>query len=943
MRNIKPASLAKILQKQGTEPVNIVRIWWTRNGYIDYADRAFESVRGDLLSLSDLEDVINVDASSSSTSVSVTLNDTNNSLKTIFNNTDIHRKRVQILQWFTDIPLSEAFIIFEGEIASPVTWSEGDRTLSFEVLSKLEDREVGFSAEEARFNWVPPNIIGVPWPLVFGRVNAVPAIQVNDVPTGLTADSTGVVEEQSDLDQISELQATINQVLALANACFLQAVQCAALEQRFISDQQEANLFGGGEADYSSEIEYWRGQKESYLQKGNEYLAEHHNLTIELQQLQAEQQEKVDLRKNTIPVANANAFPQGASAFVKINGHLYQGYFDAGNFQVTQHPNPFNNNFTPAGLTTIEDSTIVTRHRTQLPPQRFIFLQGGSELRMGADYPVTYIAALNHVTVAGVQARRNGLLIGVPPNYYAVQHRTYGTLRATFIVFFLPLSSRNEGWEDEIYCNLISPIGPQASEILTWLVNTYTEYTINQASLNAAKVYIDRYPMNFALYDRPNILELLREIAFQARCAIWFNDNQFYLKFLPKSANAVETITEADIDLASIEVSYTSTEDVVTKFVAEWRRTGEQQNPNKVIFRNNINKYGTKEEVYDFFCYNNQAAVEKMAEFWTIRKSNVWKRISFRTFLHKLKIETWDTINLNLTNKAVANGNVKAIVESSKFDSSSWKLIITCWVPVRAGEMEEYRFAQPADLPVEFIYPRPDDPNVGSPNAPDAGGDLVDQSKIFGNQVSAFQSTRAYPDQGRKRPIGDAHDNLDNFQTSVALDTREVIPGTPPSFGPGLYRQYQVKPLEDPPFQQDEASNSVFFGYVDAHIEDNKYKVSAYINGPNLPPRSVTARQFSIRDDEIIPPGTPTIIIRQTFTTTSTALGGSGGTTTERLYAMQVPVWVKPQEEEDDGGTSPPPPDPGSPPPPPEPGVPFDDGGGDIDDDGGDFGGGGDF
>ncbi len=42
-------------------------------------------------------------------------------------------------------------LIFRGKISSPVVWSEGDRTVSFNIISQIEDAEIGFSPEEGQF------------------------------------------------------------------------------------------------------------------------------------------------------------------------------------------------------------------------------------------------------------------------------------------------------------------------------------------------------------------------------------------------------------------------------------------------------------------------------------------------------------------------------------------------------------------------------------------------------------------------------------------------------------------------------------------------------------------------------------------------------------------------------------------------------------------------
>jgi hypothetical protein len=913
VRNLSPTSLATIAQRQGIEPLVIVRVWWS-DTYVDYADRSFETLKGNLISVSDIEEVINIAGTSSSTTVKVILDDSDGSLKEIFNNVDIHRKRVQLLQWFSNIPLSEAFVIFEGEIATPVEWNEGARTLGFDVLSKIEEREVGFSADEGSFDYVPPNIIGKAWPLVFGTVLGVPALQINPVPSGLSGVATGAMEILKTNEQLADMRKKMDELRTQGILAFNTASQCYAIRFDYEIRQSQADSEGTGE-DFSTQIQQWQDKGDEYIDQYNQYLFEYTKIQKEVVELLNKQAQKDQLKKDTIPVLGNYTFPQGRTAKVAIGGQIYEGYFDAGNFRVTTHPEVYSDGFVPSGTLTIDQRAVITEFVTTLPPQNFIFLPGGSFVQMDAGFVVDYIVALGHVAVLAVAAQYNNLYTGVPPNYYSVIHQTYGSLQATIVRFDKPLSSINSAWNDQIYCNITSSVGPSMIDVLKYLITNYTKYTWDDTSFDAVKILTDPYPANFALTQRKNIIQVLEEIAFQSRCAIWFKGGKFYIKYLAKEEDSVETFTEDDIEVSSLEVSYTPTEDIITKYVANWQDQNYRNVPNTIIFRNNVDKYGTLTEEYNYYIYNILEEVEKSAEFWTIRKSNTWKRVSFRAFLTKLKVETWDTVTLDFGNPLVANGAVKALVESAKFDSSTWKLNITCWVPVRAGEMTTYPFAWPADAPIELIYPIINDVNAGSPNGANASGQIVDQRVQFGNVPP--KATRHRMDRGRQRPIGDQHDPA--FHLDTMLDSREIQVGVTPVFPEQSRKAYQIKPVSPLTFGDDLTNGrNVWFGEVVSRVEGRKYIVDVYRNGIDKPPVKLTCTQFRMRDDEEIPPTTPCVVVKQTFQ----RIEGTGFAQTTTLiedYVMQVPTWVRPQPT----GGSPPPSSPPVSPPPSPPGVPF--------------------
>ena len=201
----------------------------------------------------------------------------------------------------------------------------------------------------------------------------------------------------------------------------------------------------------------------------------------------------------------------------------------------------------------------------------------------------------------------------------------------------------------------------------------------------------------------------MSEIAFQARCSLRLVDGTFYLNYLAEEPTAVDTITENDIENQSIKVTMTPTEDLVTKYTAEWRISLAQNEPNKIILRHNVSKYGIQEETYDYYIYNQPDIILKVATFWLIRKSNTWKEISFNTFLSKLNLETFDAVTLDFNTEYVSIGDVKGIIQSANFNSENQSIEINCWLPVKSGSMVAYDFFWPVDVDPIYFFPTQDE------------------------------------------------------------------------------------------------------------------------------------------------------------------------------------------------------------------------------------------
>jgi hypothetical protein len=321
-------------------------------------------------------------------------------------------------------------------------------------------------------------------------------------------------------------------------------------------------------------------------------------------------------------------------------------------------------------------------------------------------------------------------LVDVPSSYYTVGVDYYGAVRVTKIVCPKPLSSyKDQGYTDDLYVTYQSSIGPNVVDILQYIISRYTDLSYDTVSFAQVRPKVDAFPANFPILDRKNTIELLQDIAYQARCALWVSNGKVYLKYLPVEPDAVDTITESDIDAEKgITTELTSTEDIVTKMKIKWRmswspgQTDREKDKSEkwIILRHNVNRYGIQEEERDFYIYNQPDIVYKCATFWLIRRSTTWKRIKFSTFLHKLNLETFDCVLLDFSHSYVSTGPVKAVVEKASYNSDTNQIDIECLVPIKAGQMTKYPYFWPSGLPISLTWPPPDEVAAG-----DAGGDGI--------------------------------------------------------------------------------------------------------------------------------------------------------------------------------------------------------------------------
>ena len=192
VRSLTTDASNKLNQQYGGEPVSIVGIKWNNATEIKYATKDLTGIQGRIKSLAALNNTIQVDGSSTAASFNLVLDDSDGELKSIIDTVDIHKNQCILYQWFEGLDLSDAFVLFRGEVNSPIVWNESERTLSFTVLSKIESKEVGFAPEEGQFETVSPGLVGKVWPLAFGDVVHVPATQAVEKVRGSTQTLIGI-------------------------------------------------------------------------------------------------------------------------------------------------------------------------------------------------------------------------------------------------------------------------------------------------------------------------------------------------------------------------------------------------------------------------------------------------------------------------------------------------------------------------------------------------------------------------------------------------------------------------------------------------------------------------------------------------------------------------------------------------------------------------------
>ena len=323
-----------------------------------------------------------------------------------------------------------------------------------------------------------------------------------------------------------------------------------------------------------------------------------------------------------------------------------------------------------------------------------------------------YIVNLLPSTIKDVYAYRDTendgrQFVPVPSSYYIKNESAdLGTYTVTSLTFPVDLSEiPGEGWASDVYVSLESSVGQNTSDIIKWLLEKYTNVPVNALSFSQARSKLISYPANFTLMNRLDVLDEVARICWEARLGIILTGGEWHLIYLPEERDTDDTITKADYDrLDGVTVTYSSTDDLVTRMVTTFNETYDpEQEQTKVVLRHNVKQYGLMTREEHFHIYNDWKLVEKSATFWLLRLSHSYKKVKVKTFLNKIRTETFDIISLELVDDyVVTGGTVKCLVEEATYNPEDNSMVFTLHTGIKSGEMDQYEHFWSADSTTQF-------------------------------------------------------------------------------------------------------------------------------------------------------------------------------------------------------------------------------------------------
>jgi hypothetical protein len=339
-----------------------------------------------------------------------------------------------------------------------------------------------------------------------------------------------------------------------------------------------------------------------------------------------------------------------------------------------------------------------TFYSEEIPPSKDWEAPPGTTITL--DTCVVKVVNILPSTILGVYAyytdKNLRSLQPVPSRYYRIETPNLNGINPTVLILDNPLSE-NPGWEDEIYVTYQSSVGPEVPNIIEHLVDTYTDKTIDTTSFsNVLTAFSDKYPANFVFYDRPNAIEAINRVAWEARCAATLRNNQVYLTYLAQEPTPVGPgLIDTTILIGTEKLNTVSTEQLITRYNVTWRKNGIDK-PEKLTLRNNIPLYQLKEQNIDILIFDKYDLVHKTVNFWLMRNSNLFYQLTCQTIM--------SGINYEILDGCTTPYRVGRVIEWS-YNHEFREVEITVETPFRYGEDTEYPYYWPAALDPGIDWP----------------------------------------------------------------------------------------------------------------------------------------------------------------------------------------------------------------------------------------------
>lgn len=715
-------------------------------------------VLGKLLSVASLSSTKKQDSVGMIATMAITLDDSDLALKQKIDNSNVEYTPVTVYQWFGALTLaSDLMQIYKGSIINPVQWSEDSRTLTLDVETKIKDQEVGLSADINSIQYLNPDAVDVPWPLAFGDIVHSIALKLLTAPSGRLKypfrGPRNVNAQQPSADPYLDdahftlqdgdgayfpqgvpIQVQIDGVIfsGIFRGTTAAPVDVFSVAESNMAKYENINFITRGnnipadpylvpDPDLFLTYVAWI---ESDISIVNNYVLLAIGATKSQMYARIVRQEgnkvwfdqKISISDDVPKIGEKDYAGLKSDAFGLVpntedqEGTAAAFHFFGPNDSILQVAKNGRVGWGVTETTSTSDQVQKVEELSSVlwrfPPETEVTLWQPfhKDVYVANLIPNTDIVAVyaNHRTPDGVQS-----LKAIPPAYYtAVLSDTSLTLNnatgavtpnCCTITFETPLRDYiGQGWGDQLYVVMHSSVGPNVSDVIKWLLDTYASVPVDTASFTTLHTQVANYPVGFTRHAKENVASLAEQIAFQARIGLIVDNGSFQAKYLSAVPTHDLTVGESGVKLRSLSLKFTTTEDIYTRIEGRVKLSyfPAKRFEKLMVYGANVAKYGLRRREIDFFIYNIQSLAQKSLNFWGGRFSNSWRMATFTMPLDAIQVQLFDTIRIQFADTTLLNASyIDGVVDKVSYNPNNDEIMLDVWLPMVSGTTSISPFA----------------------------------------------------------------------------------------------------------------------------------------------------------------------------------------------------------------------------------------------------------
>lgn len=677
MITITSGMAAKLATDRGTEPINVVVIDWLSGGTSYYADRAINfgahACNGGIVEFSAINSQARADSLGETSGGTVTLDDTDGVLKTKIDEEEIEGSTVSCYHYYEGLAEADAVLLLKGKLAAEITWSEGERLLTFSIQTAGDANELGFALEDGDLPLAHESAIGKVWPLAFGTALKIPAVQVYKYTVGKLRD----VFEST--DSSVEVDGGLNFPQSSLITIDIGLIRCTGTMVNNTFTFTSKNISHGSgpitgrlplDDDYTNPAVFWYNGTTKLFGK-YVYVNDPTYGYMVNKCIQEEGSKKYFIKPWRPSGTSERVQLTTGASIVEIAGAPRASWTADMTIEATSVHDEL-------GVTVYSFLSTVTTYL----PDTYSVSQGSLVRHISGISGEKYVAnAIPSTAILEVYGRRtlNGvpLFVPIPSSYYSASLNDSTFFNATTLTFSAALNEYfGENWENDIYVSVESSQGPNVADVIKYIIETYTSYTVDATTYASVAAIQANWPVGFAYFNKADAIRVAQEIAWQARCALLLRNGIVYIKYLSTLPTGSEpSLDEADVLEKSLSLGFTDTDDLTTRFRVDWVQdySGEEDSTHTLRYENNIASYGPKtEDSLSFYIYNIEELIQLSLGFWGYRYSNSWRRLNCSLLMGQLGHEALDVVEFDMT--TLSSNAINGQLETVQYDSNNMQL-----------------------------------------------------------------------------------------------------------------------------------------------------------------------------------------------------------------------------------------------------------------------------